>query len=59
MLKHHLPVGFVVPAQPVEREKPPAGAEWGALRSRSARCSPDCECGLEWDATVAGHYVAH
>jgi hypothetical protein len=28
MLKRRLPVGFVVPAQPVEREKPPTGAEW-------------------------------
>ena len=28
MLKRHLPAGFVVPAQPVEREKPPTGAEW-------------------------------
>jgi ATP-dependent DNA ligase len=28
MLKRHLPVGFVVPAQPVEREKPPTGSEW-------------------------------
>ena len=28
MLKRHLPPGFVVPAQPVEREKPPTGAEW-------------------------------
>jgi ATP-dependent DNA ligase len=27
-LKRHLPAGFVVPAQPVEREKPPTGAEW-------------------------------
>jgi bifunctional non-homologous end joining protein LigD len=28
MLKRHLPAGFVVPAQPVEREKPPVGARW-------------------------------
>jgi bifunctional non-homologous end joining protein LigD len=28
MLNRHLPAGFVVPAQPVEREKPPTGAEW-------------------------------
>jgi hypothetical protein len=28
MLKRRLPVGFVVPAQPVERDKPPTGAEW-------------------------------
>jgi bifunctional non-homologous end joining protein LigD len=28
MLKRHLPAGFVVPAQPVERDKPPAGAGW-------------------------------
>jgi hypothetical protein len=28
MLKRHLPVGFIVPAQPVEREKPPAGPDW-------------------------------
>jgi hypothetical protein len=28
MLKRPLPAGFVVPAQPVEREKPPTGAEW-------------------------------
>ena len=28
MLKRRLPVGFVVPAQPVERKKPPTGAEW-------------------------------
>jgi hypothetical protein len=25
MLKRRFPVGFVVPAQPVEREKPPTG----------------------------------
>jgi bifunctional non-homologous end joining protein LigD len=28
MLKGRLPVGFIVPAQPVERDKPPAGADW-------------------------------
>ena len=28
MLKRHLPLGFVVPAQPVEREAPPSGADW-------------------------------
>jgi bifunctional non-homologous end joining protein LigD len=28
MLKRKLPVGFIVPAQPVERDKPPAGAGW-------------------------------
>src|SRR6516165_11968182 len=28
MLKRPLPPGFIVPAQPVEREKPPVGAEW-------------------------------
>jgi hypothetical protein len=28
MLQRPLPAGFVVPAQPVEREKPPTGAEW-------------------------------
>jgi bifunctional non-homologous end joining protein LigD len=28
MLKRKLPVGFVVPAQPVERDKPPVGADW-------------------------------
>jgi ATP-dependent DNA ligase len=28
MLKRPLPAGFVVPDQPVEREKPPTGAEW-------------------------------
>jgi bifunctional non-homologous end joining protein LigD len=28
MLKCHLPLGFVVPAQPVEREAPPSGADW-------------------------------
>jgi hypothetical protein len=32
MLKRHLPVGFVVPAQPVERDKPPAGVG-GRMRS--------------------------
>src|SRR5579859_1901817 len=28
MLKSRIPAGFVVPAQPVEREKPPTGADW-------------------------------
>jgi bifunctional non-homologous end joining protein LigD len=28
MLKRNLPAGFVVPAQPVEREVPPSGADW-------------------------------
>src|SRR6266851_2483453 len=28
MLKRKLPAGFVVPAQPVERDKPPPGADW-------------------------------
>ena len=28
MLKRNLPAGFVVPAQPVEREAPPSGADW-------------------------------
>ena len=28
MLKRMLPAGFVVPAQPVERDKPPVGAGW-------------------------------
>jgi ATP-dependent DNA ligase len=28
MLKRPPPAGFVVPAQPVEREKPPTGPEW-------------------------------
>ena len=28
MLKSHLPVGFIVPAEPIEREKPPVGTEW-------------------------------
>jgi ATP-dependent DNA ligase len=28
MLKRKLPAGFIVPAQPVERDKPPAGAGW-------------------------------
>jgi bifunctional non-homologous end joining protein LigD len=28
MFKRMLPAGFVVPAQPVERDKPPAGAGW-------------------------------
>jgi ATP-dependent DNA ligase len=28
MLNRKLPVGFIVPAQPVERDKPPAGAGW-------------------------------
>jgi ATP-dependent DNA ligase len=28
MLKRDLPAWFVVPAQPVEREKPPTGPEW-------------------------------
>jgi ATP-dependent DNA ligase len=28
MLKRHLPVGLVVPVQPVERDKPPVGAGW-------------------------------
>src|SRR6516225_3234865 len=27
-LPHKLPAGFVVPAQPVEREAPPSGADW-------------------------------
>ena len=28
MLRRRLPAGFIVPAQPVERDKPPAGADW-------------------------------
>jgi ATP-dependent DNA ligase len=28
VFKRRLPAGFVVPAQPVEREKPPTGAAW-------------------------------
>jgi ATP-dependent DNA ligase len=28
MLKRKLPAGFIVPAQPVERDKPPARADW-------------------------------
>jgi len=28
MLKRKFPPGFIVPAQPVERDKPPAGADW-------------------------------
>jgi bifunctional non-homologous end joining protein LigD len=28
MLKRNLPAGFVVPAQPVEREVPPSGPDW-------------------------------
>jgi bifunctional non-homologous end joining protein LigD len=28
MLKRKLPPGFIVPAQPVERDKPPAGPDW-------------------------------
>jgi bifunctional non-homologous end joining protein LigD len=28
MLKRKLPAGFVVPAQPVERDRPPTGREW-------------------------------
>jgi bifunctional non-homologous end joining protein LigD len=28
MLKRSLPLGFIVPAQPVERETPPAGSDW-------------------------------
>jgi bifunctional non-homologous end joining protein LigD len=43
MLKQNLPAGFVVPAQPVEREVPPSGADWvheitdfEALRHRGA-----------------------
>jgi ATP-dependent DNA ligase len=28
MLKRHLPLGFVVPARPVECEAPPSGADW-------------------------------
>jgi bifunctional non-homologous end joining protein LigD len=28
MLKRNLPAGFVVPAQPVQRDKPPAGPDW-------------------------------
>jgi bifunctional non-homologous end joining protein LigD len=28
MLRRKLPAGFIVPAQPVERDKPPAGADW-------------------------------
>jgi bifunctional non-homologous end joining protein LigD len=27
-LRDKLPIGFIVPAQPVEREAPPAGADW-------------------------------
>jgi ATP-dependent DNA ligase len=27
-LRDKLPIGFIVPAQPVEREVPPAGADW-------------------------------
>ena len=27
-LPNKLPAGFVVPAQPVEREAPPSGADW-------------------------------
>jgi bifunctional non-homologous end joining protein LigD len=26
--KRNLPAGFIVPAQPVERDKPPSGADW-------------------------------
>ena len=28
MLKRKHPAGFIVPAQPVERDKPPPGADW-------------------------------
>ena len=28
MLKRKFPPGFIVPAQPVERDKPPAGPDW-------------------------------
>ena len=28
MLRRRLPAGFIVPAQPVERDKPPVGAGW-------------------------------
>src|SRR5579864_1709733 len=28
MPKRKLPAGFTVPAQPVERDKPPSGADW-------------------------------
>jgi bifunctional non-homologous end joining protein LigD len=28
MQKRTLPAGFIVPAQPLERDKPPAGADW-------------------------------
>ena len=28
MLKRSLPLGFIVPAQPIERETPPAGPDW-------------------------------
>jgi ATP-dependent DNA ligase len=28
MLKRHLPVGFIVPAQPVESDTPPVGPDW-------------------------------
>jgi len=27
-MKRQLPAGFVVPAQPVERDRPPTGPEW-------------------------------
>jgi bifunctional non-homologous end joining protein LigD len=28
MLKRSLPLGFIVPAQPIERATPPAGPDW-------------------------------
>jgi hypothetical protein len=33
-LPNELPAGFVVPAQPVEREAPPSGTDW--VRARPA-----------------------
>jgi hypothetical protein len=32
MVKRHLPAGFIVPTQPIEREKPPAGPGGTKLR---------------------------
>jgi bifunctional non-homologous end joining protein LigD len=28
VMRRTLPAGFIVPAQPVQRDKPPAGADW-------------------------------
>ena len=39
MLARKLPAGFIVPAQPVERDKPPAGPDWvPEIKHEGYRC---------------------